>query len=71
MTPIICPPKQPFAFPNRLELQLSDVSFHYSDQQNWALKKISLTIPQGSKIAIVAANGSDKTTLLHLLMRYL
>jgi ATP-binding cassette subfamily C protein CydC len=46
------------------------VSFRYSDQQDPVLKNISLTIPQGSKIAIVGANGSGKTTLLHLLMRY-
>ena len=39
-------------------------------KQDWALKNVSLTIPQGSKIAIVGANGSGKTTLLHLLMRY-
>jgi ATP-binding cassette subfamily C protein CydC len=51
-------------------LQLKDVSFRYSDQQDRVLKNISLTIPQGSKIAIVGASGSGKTTLLHLLMRY-
>ena len=33
------------------------------------LKNISLTIPYGSKIAIIGANGSGKTTLLQLLMR--
>jgi ATP-binding cassette subfamily C protein CydC len=34
------------------------------------LKNICLTIPQGTKLAIVGASGSGKTTLLQLLMRY-
>jgi ATP-binding cassette subfamily C protein CydC len=58
------------ALPGRYDLQLNDVSFRYPEQQNWVLKNISLTIPQGSKIAIVGANGSGKTTLLQILMRY-
>ncbi|MGR8999290.1 MAG: thiol reductant ABC exporter subunit CydC [Gammaproteobacteria bacterium] len=58
------------ALPDSYNLQLNDVSFRYPYQQDWALKNISLTIPQGAKIAILGANGSGKTTLLHLLMRY-
>jgi len=61
---------QTLDLPERYDLQLNDVSFRYPDQQNWVLKNISLTIPQGSKIAIVGVSGSGKTTLLHLLMRY-
>ena len=56
--------------PASYDLQLNDVSFRYPDQQDWVLKNISLTIPQGSKIAIIGPSGSGKTTLLHLLMRY-
>ncbi|MDD5633287.1 MAG: thiol reductant ABC exporter subunit CydC, partial [Methylococcales bacterium] len=70
MMPAICQPKQALALPSRYDLQLNDVSFRYPDQQDWAVKNISLTIPQGGKIAIVGANGSGKTTLLHLIMRY-
>ena len=70
MMPTIYKPTEALALPSRYDLQLNDVSFRYPDQQDWALKNISLTIPQGSKIAIVGANGSGKTTLLHLLMRY-
>ena len=71
MTPTICQPKQPFVLTKCFDLQLSDISFRYSDQQDWPLKNISLTIPQGCKIAIVGANGTGKTTLLHPLMCYL
>ena len=70
MPPTIIQPVHALSLPGRYDLQLKDVSFRYSDQQDRVLKNISLTIPQGSKIAIVGASGSGKTTLLHLLMRY-
>jgi len=70
MSPAISSPKQASALPDRYDLQLNEVSFRYPDQQDWVLKNISLTIPQGSKIAIIGASGSGKTTLLHLLMQY-
>jgi len=56
--------------PDKYDLQLNEVSFRYAEQQDRVLKNISLTIPQGGKIAIVGPSGSGKTTLLHLLMRY-
>ncbi|WP_333878124.1 thiol reductant ABC exporter subunit CydC [Methylobacter sp.] len=70
MPPTIIPPAQALALPGSYDLQLSDVSFRYSDQQGRVLKNISLTIPQGGKVAIVGPSGSGKTTLLQLLMRY-
>jgi ATP-binding cassette subfamily C protein CydC len=70
LSPTITPATQVLALPNRYDLQLIDVSFRYPDQQDWVLKNINLTILQGSKVAIVGPNGSGKTSLLHLLMRY-
>ncbi|MGZ5600259.1 MAG: thiol reductant ABC exporter subunit CydC [Methylobacter sp.] len=70
MPPTITPPVKPLALPERYDLQLNDVSFRYSDQQGKVLNNISLTIPQGGKVAIVGPSGSGKTTLLQLLMRY-
>ena len=63
-----CPPLP--SGEGRYDLQLTDVSFRYPDQQDNVLNNISLNIPQASKIAIIGANGSGKTTLLHLLMRH-
>jgi ATP-binding cassette subfamily C protein CydC len=70
MPSTITPPAKPLALPERYDLQLNDVSFRYPDQQGRVLNNISLTIPQGAKVAIVGPSGSGKTTLLQLLMRY-
>ncbi|WP_340122082.1 thiol reductant ABC exporter subunit CydC [Methylobacter svalbardensis] len=70
MSPTAPQPNQPLALPGSYDLQLNEVSFRYSDQQGRVLKNISLTIPQGSKVAIVGPSGSGKTTLLQLIMRY-
>ncbi|MGZ5044884.1 MAG: amino acid ABC transporter ATP-binding/permease protein, partial [Methylobacter sp.] len=70
MPPTIITAAQPLALPGYYDLQLNEVSFRYPEQQERALKNISLIIPQGGKIAIVGPSGSGKTTLLQLLMRY-
>lgn len=70
MSPTITKPNQSLALPDRYDLQLSDLSFRYQDQQDRVLNNISLTIPQGGKVAIVGPSGSGKTTLLQLIMRY-
>jgi len=45
--------------------QVEDV--HYSYGQIAALNGVSLTIPQGRRVALLGANGSGKSTLLRLL----
>lgn len=70
LPPTVIQPKQGLAIANSYELQLNDVSFRYVDHHDWVLKNITLTIPQGTKLAIIGASGSGKTSLLQLLMRY-
>jgi cobalt/nickel transport system ATP-binding protein len=50
--------------PNDL-FAVRDVTFRY--QEVTALTSLSLTIPRGSRIALLGANGSGKSTLLRLL----
>ncbi len=70
MPPTTLNPLEPFSLPNQYDIALENVSFRYSEQQDWVLKNINLSIPHGSKIAIVGISGSGKSTLLQLLMRY-
>ncbi len=53
--------------PSRL-IELSDVSFSYKGSDHLVLKKINLSIPVGSRIALVGSTGSGKTTIAHLLL---
>ena len=70
LTPSVIQPKQALAIPDDYDIQLDNVSFRYSNNHDWVLKNIKLSIPQGTKLAIIGASGSGKTTLLQLLMRY-
>lgn len=51
------------------EIELNNVSFQYpsADGEKYALKKVSLKIAKGEKLAIVGANGAGKTTLVKLM----
>ncbi|WP_328894107.1 ABC transporter ATP-binding protein [Streptomyces sp. NBC_00236] len=60
------------AMPARLGvgIELRDVWFRYSDQHDWALRGVSLTVPAGSTLALVGDNGAGKSTLVKLLCRF-
>jgi ATP-binding cassette subfamily B protein len=46
------------------------VSFRYPGTNRWVLRNIDLTIPAGTKVAVVGENGVGKTTLVKLLCRF-
>lgn len=50
------------------ELALSHLSFSYD--QEIILDDISMTFPQGKKIALVGPSGAGKSTIVHLLERF-
>jgi ATP-binding cassette subfamily B protein len=48
-------------------LRLEGLGFRYPGQEGWALRGITLDVPEGRSLAIVGHNGSGKTTLIKLL----
>ncbi|MFQ5978078.1 MAG: ABC transporter ATP-binding protein [Candidatus Heimdallarchaeota archaeon] len=51
------------------EIRFDNVSFSYNAGSKPALKNISVSIPTGSKVALIGGPGSGKSTLLKLLLR--
>lgn len=54
-----------------LNIELRDVSFKYSESEEYILENINLKIKPKDKIAIVGMNGSGKTTLIKILTGFL
>ena len=52
----------------RRSIQLDNVSFSYQNSSTQVLSSISMTIPVGSRIALVGRTGSGKTTIAHILL---
>lgn len=46
------------------------ISFRYSPNKPWVLRDVSFSIPLGSRMAVVGKNGSGKSTIMRLLMRF-
>ena len=51
------------------DIVFDHVNFRYGQKSKYALKDISITIPKGSRVAIIGGPGSGKTTFLKLLLR--
>jgi ATP-binding cassette subfamily B protein len=55
------------------DIVFDNVSFKYGQEENdtphYALKDISITIPEGSRVALIGGPGAGKSTVLKLLLR--
>ncbi|MGT2749969.1 ABC transporter ATP-binding protein [Streptococcus orisasini] len=50
-------------------ISFDNISFAYNDKQP-LIQDLSITVPKGSKVAIVGPTGAGKSTLINLLMRF-
>jgi ATP-binding cassette subfamily B protein len=51
-------------------LELKNVSFRYTENDDYDLRNVNMRLRRGEKIAIVGENGAGKTTLVKLLYRF-
>lgn len=49
-------------------IRLEQVNFRYKGNGPWVLQGINLEIPKGSRVGIIGATGSGKSTLIDLIM---
>ena len=45
------------------EIEFRNVSFRYPDQEDYALRNVSMTFYAGQRLAVVGMNGSGKTMI--------
>lgn len=50
-------------------IEMTDVTFSFTDEQRTAVKAAHIHLPAGSKTAIVGASGSGKSTLMQLILK--
>jgi ATP-binding cassette subfamily B protein len=51
------------------DVEFESVWFRYADDARWTLEDVSVTVPAGTKLAIVGETGAGKTTMGYLVAR--
>ncbi|MGF1571553.1 MAG: ABC transporter ATP-binding protein [Sumerlaeia bacterium] len=69
--PIVAEAPNPIRLlPIENEITFSNAFFRYSDDRDWVLRGLDLSIPKGKVYAIVGETGSGKTTISRLIPRF-
>ncbi len=68
--PAVVEATQPQAIPQDSQLDIRNVCFAYTMDEESALNDFSLKLKAGQRIAIVGESGAGKTTLINLLLRF-
>lgn len=59
--------EEPLPVPGPVHIQAKHIGYRYASASDWALRDVSLTLPQGSKVAVLGRSGAGKSTLLQVL----
>ncbi|HWO02010.1 MAG TPA: ABC transporter ATP-binding protein, partial [Blastocatellia bacterium] len=51
-------------------IEFREVSFKFSDSDDWTLRNVNLEVNRGEVVALVGLSGAGKSTLTNLLMRF-
>lgn len=70
ITPAVADPVSPAPLPEGWDIEVQGVTFRYPDTGKDALTDISLSLPEGGRLALVGASGAGKSSLTKLLMRF-
>ena len=70
ITPAVRDPECPTTLPDSWEIEVRDVDFRYPDTSADALSQVSLSLPEGGRLALVGASGAGKSSLIKLMMRF-
>jgi ATP-binding cassette subfamily B protein len=52
----------------RTSIRLENVWYRYPQSKNWVIQGVNLTVPVGSRVALVGQTGGGKSTAAHLLL---
>jgi thiol reductant ABC exporter CydC subunit len=69
--PAVADPPAPVALADARVLSVEGVRFRYEEGTRLLLHDVSFTLPAGERLAVVGTSGTGKTTLGHLLARFL
>jgi ATP-binding cassette subfamily C protein CydC len=68
--PAVREPAREAARPSRFDIAFNHVSLRYDEDGAWALRDVSLHIPEGGALGIIGPTGSGKTSLGNVLLRF-
>ncbi len=68
--PAVADPDHAARPPCRFDIEVRGLRMRYAEHAPWVLDGLDLHVPQGGSLGIVGANGSGKSSLVNVLLRF-